>query len=205
MILFRYKKDDGAEYISHLDMLKNLCRTFRRMGIKIGYSQGFHPHMHVYMSAPLGVGIKSYSEYCLVDTNESEESFLEKFNKYSRKGITCLYVRKTDKKVGIASDIVKAEYLLKGNFDFEIDEITESGEFLIKDKNGNDKNVRELIYGVERTSEGLRCVLGFSNGLRIEKFIEKITADHTGKVQVEEIIKLNGVTEDGHTIEESVE
>ncbi|MBQ7642830.1 MAG: DUF2344 domain-containing protein, partial [Clostridia bacterium] len=65
MILFRYTKTDGAEYISHLDLLRHLGRTFTRAGIKVGYSQGYHPHKLIYMSAPIGVGMKSLSEYCL--------------------------------------------------------------------------------------------------------------------------------------------
>ena len=49
MIAFRYTKTDGAEYISHLDLLRHIDRILRRAGIEVGYSQGFHkhpPHIH---------------------------------------------------------------------------------------------------------------------------------------------------------------
>ncbi len=202
MILFKYSKQDGAEYISHLDMLKNLGRTFRRMQISVKYSQGFHPHLLVYMSAPLGVGIQSVSEYCLVDTDEDAESFKAKFNEWSQKGIKCLYAHKTDEKVKVASDIYNAEYLIKGEFNFDEKEILNSSEFILTDKNGFQKNVKDQIYSIEKVSDGLKVVIGFARGLRIERFIEKLQSIYGEKIKTGEIIKLKGLTKDGLLFEE---
>ena len=170
MILFKYTKIYGAEYVSHLDVLRHLGRTFTRAGIKVGYSQGYHPHKLIYMSAPIGVGMKSLSEYCVVDTTESAETFKEKFNEYSPKGIKCLGAWETPKKVGVASDIVKAKYRIKGIKEFSIGEVLDKKSFIITDREGQEKDVRDLIYSVKREGEDLICVLGFGNGLRAEKF-----------------------------------
>lgn len=59
MLVIRYSKRDGAEFISHLDTLRHLQKIFIRGKIPVKYSQGYNPHMLLYMSAPLGVGIKS--------------------------------------------------------------------------------------------------------------------------------------------------
>ena len=44
MIAFKYTKTDGAEYLSHLDLLRHITRTLRRSGIQVNASEGFHPH-----------------------------------------------------------------------------------------------------------------------------------------------------------------
>jgi len=195
MILMRYLKEDGAEFISHLDLLKNFGRTFTRAGIDVRYSNGFHPHLLVYMSAPLGVGIKSFSEYAVIDTDEEPSTFKEKFNAFSQKGIKCVGAWKTDGKVGVASDIVKAKYFIEGINDFDINEVLDSDEFMILTKDGKEKNARELIYGIEKVDGGIRCVLGFANGLRVEKFVEKLKEKYGGEDI--EITKEEGLTTDG--------
>ena len=87
MIIFRYSKLGGAEYISHLDTLRHIGKTLIRAKISVEYSQGFNPHMQIYLSPPVFVGLKSRSEYCLVETDEKAQSFIEKFNRYSPKNI----------------------------------------------------------------------------------------------------------------------
>ena len=64
MIAFRYTKTDGAEYLSHLDLMRHIDRTMRRAGIKTAFTEGFSPHPKIYMNNPLGLGIRSVAEYC---------------------------------------------------------------------------------------------------------------------------------------------
>ena len=201
MILMRYSKTDGAEYVSHLDLLKNFGRLFSRAGIKIGYSAGYHPHMLVYMSAPIGVGIKSYSEYCVIDTDEPPESFKVKFNAFTQKGVKCIGAWATDSKKGVASDIVRARYFIKGINDFEPQEVLSGEEFIITARDGKEKNVRDLIYAIERADGGIRCEIGFGNGLRAEKFAERLK-DIYGGEEID-ITKEEGLTADGKPFEES--
>ena len=123
MILIRYSKLDGAEFIPHLDTLKHLTKIIRRMGIQINYSKGFNPHILIYMSSPIALGLKSKSEYLLIDTDETVENFQEKFNKCSLKGIKCLGVFDANKKMNIAADITSATYVLEGFKPFEVNDI----------------------------------------------------------------------------------
>ena len=58
MIAFKYTKTDGAEYLSHLDLLRHLDRTFKRAGIQVKTSEGFHPHPKNFINKTLGVGNK---------------------------------------------------------------------------------------------------------------------------------------------------
>ena len=114
MILSRYSKLNGAEFIPHLDTMRHIIKTVRRMDMPINYSKGFNPHMLIYMSSPIALGLKSESEFCLFDTDYNGEDFLELFNKNSPKGIRCEEVYFVDKKVGIVSDISSAIYEISG-------------------------------------------------------------------------------------------
>ena len=72
----KYTKTDGAEFISHIDTLRHIGRTLTRAKIDCTYSKGFNPHKNINLSSPLPLGLKSVSEYCVIDTTESEQTFM---------------------------------------------------------------------------------------------------------------------------------
>ena len=202
MILFKFTKTGGAEFLAHLDILRHIGRTMRRANIKVAFSQGFNPHMLVYMSAPMGVGIPSLAEYCQIETDENPETFIQKFNEFAPNGLTCVGAWKTQGKVGVASDIVKAEYTINGINKFDEEEFLLREEFIITKKDGTLKNVRELIYSVKWEGDTLRAVIGFSNGLRIEKFTEKLIELYGGGEVV--AVKTRGLNKDGIDFEDGI-
>lgn len=57
-----YSKSKEAKYISHLDLIKVIERTFRRLDIKLIYSKGYNPRPDITFAAPLAVGIESIGE-----------------------------------------------------------------------------------------------------------------------------------------------
>ena len=202
MILFKFTKTGGAEFLAHLDILRHIGRTMRRAGVKVAFSQGFNPHMLVYMSAPMGIGIPSLAEYCQIETDESPETFIQKFNEFAPNGLTCVGAWTTQGKVGVASDIVKAEYEVKGINKFDEKELLSLEEFVITKKDGTPKNVRELIYSVAWEGDTLRAVIGFGNGLRIEKFTEKLLEFYGGGEVV--AIKTRGLNFEGKDFEDGI-
>lgn len=202
MIVLKYTKTDGAQFLAHLDILRHIGRTMRRAGIKVAFSQGFNPHMLVYLSAPMGLGIPSLAEYCQIDTEENPEVVMQKFNEFAPSGLRCVGAWKTQGKVGIASDIVKAEYLVKGINAFDASEFLKKEEFIIIKKDGTEKNVRDLIYKVEWVGDKLKCVIGFGNGLRIEKFTENLIAEYGGGEI--EVVKTRALTADEKDFEDGL-
>ncbi len=66
-----YAKGEEAKYLSHLDLTRTLPRAFRRAGIRLGYSQGFHPMPLVHYGPALGVGTSGDNE--LVDFDAVDE------------------------------------------------------------------------------------------------------------------------------------
>ncbi len=55
-IRLTYAKTDAMRYTSHLDVQRTLERTFRRAGLPLLHSQGYHPRpkMHLASALPLG-------------------------------------------------------------------------------------------------------------------------------------------------------
>ncbi len=56
------KKDGKAKYLSHLDLMRTMQRSFLRAGIKIKHTEGFNPHPYISFALPLSVGTGSICE-----------------------------------------------------------------------------------------------------------------------------------------------
>jgi radical SAM-linked protein len=83
MIIIKYSKTLGAEFIGHMDTLRHINKTIKRAKIDVEFSKGFNPHRNINLSAPLPVGLQSISEYCVINTEFSATDFVERFNKNS--------------------------------------------------------------------------------------------------------------------------
>ncbi len=55
----RFSKTGRAVYISHLDLMRTMQRSFLRAGIGLKYSEGFNPHAQMSFALPLSVGTAS--------------------------------------------------------------------------------------------------------------------------------------------------
>ena len=199
MILIKYSKLKGAEFIPHLDTLRHLIKTVRRMQIPINYSNGFNPHMLLYMSSPIALGLKSESEFCLFDTPASPEGFKELFNLNSPKGINCEEVFYTEKKLNIACDITSAIYEINGVNEFNTQEVLSNENFCVFDKRANEERVvRDRIVDLYYKNGKLYAELLFGNvTLRPDYLIEKLIKTYGGShpYAVKKDVKfLSGIT-----------
>ncbi len=59
----KFSKTGRAVYISHLDLMRTMQRTFSRAGVALKYSEGFNPHAKISIILPLSVGTASLCEY----------------------------------------------------------------------------------------------------------------------------------------------
>jgi radical SAM family uncharacterized protein/radical SAM-linked protein len=66
-VRLRYTKDERVRFISHLDLLRELERTFRRAELAVVYSEGFSPRPRVSSGPPLPLGWTSDAEWIDVD------------------------------------------------------------------------------------------------------------------------------------------
>src|SRR5207253_9012607 len=58
-----YTKLEPVQYLAHLDLAKALPRGFKRAGLQLSYSQGFHPMPLISYGPALGVGMIGEEEY----------------------------------------------------------------------------------------------------------------------------------------------
>lgn len=175
MILLKYSKLYGAEFISHLDTLRHLVKIIRRTGITVKYSQGFNPHMLIYMSSPIPLGMKSESEYLVIDTDESVDGFKELFNSKTPKGIKCVDAYYIPKKVNVITDIVTAVYEIKGLNYFDVNDVLNAETFIVPDKKQVEKDVRSKIINLKWRDDVLIAEFKFGNdNLRTDAFISEM-------------------------------
>lgn len=181
MIAFKYTKTDGAEYLSHLDLLRHLDRTLKRAGVKVKTSEGFHPHPKIFMNNPLGLGIKSVAEYCAVEC-DFDGSFKEAFNANSPKGVKCLDFRYTDTNPNYAFSIENCTYSAEGIAPFDIKEFLDRNEIIITDKRNRTVDIRPRIYSLQEDGKKLVFTLGCGeNNLRPDLLCEILEKQFGGK------------------------
>ena len=188
MIAFKYTKTDGAEYLSHLDLLRHVYRTLRRAGIEVAMSEGYHAHARIFLNNPLAVGVSSVAEYAAVDCVLNGD-FKELFNAYSPSGVKCLDWREVAKNPNYANGITRCLYEAEGIAAFNPDDILNAESLIIKDLKGREIDVRPRIYAVEWVDGRLQMVLGSGNAnLRPDLFCSYLCSVYGGKAQ--KIIKL---------------
>ena len=204
MIVIKYSKLNGAEFIPHLDMLKHFAKIIRRMNVKVSYSQGFNPHMLVFMSSPIALGLKSKSEYCLIESEENSESFKTLFNAYAPDGIKCEECYATQKRLAVAADVTTATYVISGLNTFDVSEVLSKQEFYVEDKKGNKREVRSKIVSLKFDNSNLIATLKFGNDtLRPDYLASSLQALYGGSNI--DIIKEDAHFLNGLSLEEYVE
>ncbi|MDD3818862.1 MAG: TIGR03936 family radical SAM-associated protein [Actinomycetota bacterium] len=82
-IRFKFYKKEEFKYLSHLDIVRILCRALNRAGFKVAYSSGYNPKPRLRFSPPTPLGIESFAEYgeVIVNDNIDGNEFKEKINK----------------------------------------------------------------------------------------------------------------------------
>ena len=54
-----FARDDGARYLTHLDVMRMWERVLKRADLPLAYSEGFTPRPRIALAAPLAVGMTS--------------------------------------------------------------------------------------------------------------------------------------------------
>jgi len=91
----RFAKYGAVKFIGHLDVLRYFQKAVRRAGLKIAYSQGFHPHQIMSFASPLGVGITSEGEYMDMEltADYTPQEIVDALNSAMVEGFTVLSAR----------------------------------------------------------------------------------------------------------------
>lgn len=206
MLNMRFSKTDSAIYISHIDVLRGLSRTFRRMAVPIEYSKGYNPRMLVNFSQPLPLGIGSKAEWVSIETQFSDaNSFLSLYNEFATpgfEGLECFY---TTTKPNIAGKVMASDYYISTNkaieFRDKIEDINKSPFIMeAKTKTGViDRDMSPLIFDIKVDDGGIYCRLAFGNiNLRIDNLSAKISEmfdldiSHIDVTRLCQLVDING-------------
>ena len=163
---FCFEKNGPAAYISHLDLMKALQRSFVRAGIPVKYSQGFNPHIEMSIVVPLSTGYETRCDLCDLDlvVDELPENFVSSLNAVMPWGMKVLHAGPADRPV---REIACCSYeisLPAGDTD-TIKALFEQPVLLEKRSKRGRKEVdlREYIRQLDFVAEGdktlCRCVL----------------------------------------------
>jgi len=97
-IRIKYSKTGRAKYISHLDLMSTMQRSFLRAGVKLKYSEGFNPHPYISVALPMSVGAESLCELMDVDIHGG---FPDDLNEYLPEGLHILGIFKPLRKFSL--------------------------------------------------------------------------------------------------------
>jgi radical SAM family uncharacterized protein/radical SAM-linked protein len=105
-----FTKLGRSKFLSHLDLMRLIQRAFRRAGIQLKYTQGFHPQPVMSFGPALSVGIEGFDE--LVDFEAAihleEAAFLSSINSVLPDGVRFTKLKPVDRHASAPSAIVKA-------------------------------------------------------------------------------------------------
>jgi radical SAM-linked protein len=96
-----FTKTGYAKYLGHLELVRTFIRAFRRGGLKLVYSKGFHPMPKISFACALPVGTESMQETADIEiVGTPGASFKESLNQQLPSGITVTSVEEVpfDKK-----------------------------------------------------------------------------------------------------------
>lgn len=94
----RYTKLGRVTFLGHLDLIRHLPRVFRRAGLGVHYSIGFHPKAELSFGPALGLGVPSLGEILDVKLDDAPDpaDLLRALNGVSLRGIQFLDAVKLD-------------------------------------------------------------------------------------------------------------
>lgn len=75
-VRMRFAKDGDLRWISHRDLVRTFERMFRRAGIQLGMTQGFHPRAKLTFPSALALGVAAVDEvmeFLLAEEREPAE------------------------------------------------------------------------------------------------------------------------------------
>lgn len=193
----QYVKKDRLKFLSHLEMVRFMERTFRRMELPLKFSQGFNPHPKISFAAPLSVGVSSEAEIVEVELTESidVDAFLEKHKETVPSALEFVRAKEVVPKGKLMACVESSEYLVEVRFE-ELAKAPEQRnekeafkaflnkeEIIIQKKNKKGKmreiNIRPWVYDAmnvlsesDRSIYRLTVATGSNGNLKPELLVE---------------------------------
>ena len=90
--LVTFSKIGSARFLGHLEMSSVFVRAFRRSGVRLKYSQGYHPKPKLVFMDALPVGMESHQEYLVINASgeATPEEIVSRLNTSLPEGLRIL-------------------------------------------------------------------------------------------------------------------
>lgn len=174
-----YTKGDSVKYISHLDFLRCVNRSFKRAKIPVKYSQGFNPHILLNIGLPCPVGVSSECELLDIELKweTDTEKIREDLNRAMPEGIQILSVeRRTTHPDFYEIEFARYEITFNSDKDFDTESFAKEDSFIIekKSKRGmKEVNIKDFVkeMSISKTEDGkyrLVCIISAGNKLNLK-------------------------------------
>jgi len=169
-----FTKTGHAKYLGHLELVRTFIRAFRRAGLNLVYSKGFHPMPKISFACALPVGTESMQETADIEIagTPGTSSLMDGINRQLPSGIAVISIKEMpfDKKkerlkeshflVTLRNGIIlkenALETFLKSQY-FPVVKVNKKGEHKI--------NIRPLVKSMILVSpNGIRLVLQHTSG-----------------------------------------
>ncbi len=108
-VAFTYQKLGPARFLGHLEMASIFQRAFRRAGIRLAYSQGFHPQPKLSFFEALPVGAESLDEYAQAEILDSRDlkTLLKALSEQLPEGLTVTCLAPAERRVRPAAALYR--------------------------------------------------------------------------------------------------
>ncbi len=179
--IFVFSKTGSAKYFGHLELVSIFLRAFRRIGIKMKHSMGFHPKPKISFQRPLPVGMESLEEsfYLTVLGETDTDGIISKLNQQLPEGLSVLTCRPAGKKKPAKEVETEAFLLTVGENSFsdeKLNNFLESKDVSITlvNKKGRKKivNLKKAVLEIEKLSQNrLKMILRQEQGKSVQPLV----------------------------------
>lgn len=161
-IRIKFRKTDILQYTSHLDLHRIWERTFRRAGLPIVYSKGFHPQPKINLASALPLGMTSECE--LLDAWFESNIEIETIKDFTIKalppGVKIISIKQVPNNLpSLQSTLLSAVYQV--HLVEEIDDLLDrvdtlkSSKEIFRIRRGKQYNLRKLIEKISIDEEDI--------------------------------------------------
>ncbi|HEX9030091.1 MAG TPA: TIGR03936 family radical SAM-associated protein, partial [Anaerolineales bacterium] len=152
-----FAKTEEMRYTGHLDLHRTWERIFRRAGLPLAYSQGYHPQPRINLAAALPLGFTSQAEIADIWLEESLplEQISKVLNQALPPGLQLIGIQDVPTTLpSLQTQVAAAEYSVKlldpiDQLDDRLQEILNAVS-LPRERRSKSYDLRPLILGLER-------------------------------------------------------
>ena len=167
-----YSKHSFIRFTSILDIQKIWERTFRRAGIKLSYSKGFHPQAKIQQASPLPLGFCGNDEILDIWVEEMQGSTFDtdQINPYLPEGLKVHQITPIDRSTpSLQQFIESSDYSISiidpttpDVFLALIDDVNKAEQILFTKHNGKQYDLKPLIQSIRFDEESSALLISFS-------------------------------------------